>query len=138
MINKFFFLLLISACTISVNAQDKKSLSAIAFLDSLEWTNQKNNTYLYFESMYPVEIKRQDIKTLLSKLNSKEKCKCLLNAYSSFIPSDDYAEIGGIAALLIEAYRNEQELKIGRYTCPKVDKNKNNDLMIWWREHHSD
>ncbi|GAA5024544.1 hypothetical protein GCM10011506_08240 [Marivirga lumbricoides] len=79
-------------------------------------------------------VKRNDIDTLMNLIQSTEKCACFLNPLSSYIPIDDYAEIGGFARLFIQSYKENQPIDLGLYLCPKVDKLKNEELTQWWRK----
>jgi hypothetical protein len=78
-------------------------------------------------------VKKEHIDTLISFLDSKDTCCCFLNPLSSYIPSD-YALKAGYAALFIEAYRNNESVKLGLHSCPKIDTQLNKELIDWWNK----
>lgn len=77
-------------------------------------------------------VKETDIDTLISILSSKERCSCFLNPLSSKIPTDDYAETGGYAAVFIQSFMKNQKIELGLYACPKTDEILNSELINWW------
>ena len=46
-------------------------------------------------------VKFEDINYFMQFINSKEKCKCVIKVYSSYLPIDDYSTIGGQSMNLI-------------------------------------
>lgn len=85
-------------------------------------------------NQFPIDwVKRTDIDTLMALIQSTEKCTCFLNPLSSYIP-DDYAEVGGFARLFVQSYKEDQRLDLGLYSCPKVDKTENEELIQWWNK----
>jgi hypothetical protein len=81
---------------------------------------------------FPIDwVKKEHIDTLISVLNSKDTCGCILNPLSSFIPND-YADKGGYAAIFIKAFRDKKPVSFGLHSCPKVDEQLNEELINWW------
>jgi len=79
-------------------------------------------------------IKKKDIDTLIKLVNSREKCHCFLNPFSSYIPNDS-ADLGGYVTQLIKSYKEKKKLTFGLYACPKTDKIKADKLVNWWKQH---
>lgn len=79
-------------------------------------------------------VKEEDIDSLIKLIDSSEECGCFLNALSSHIPTDDYAEKGGYAGIFIQAYKENRKVDLGLYACPKVDEKLNTELINWWKE----
>ncbi len=64
-------------------------------------------------------LKTADIDTLVALVKSKEKCYCIINPLSSYIPSDS-ADIGGYTIELIRAFQQKTKVTFGLYSCPKL------------------
>jgi hypothetical protein len=79
-------------------------------------------------------VKKKDVATLIKLVNSKEKCHCILNPLSSYIPNDS-ADLGGYVTQLIESYKEKKKLSFGLYACPKTNKIDANKLVNWWKQH---
>ncbi len=80
-------------------------------------------------------VKEEHIENLIKLLGSKEKCGCFLNPLSSYVPTnDDYAEKGGYAGIFIKAFKENKNVNLGLYSCPKVDEKLNVELINWWKE----
>ena len=79
-------------------------------------------------------VKEEHIEYLISILQSKEVCGCFINPLSSYLPFDDFAEKGGFAGIFIKAYKENQKVSLGLYSCPKVDEKLNAELINWWKE----
>ena len=79
-------------------------------------------------------VKKKDITSLIQLINNTTKSDCYLNPLSSSLPFNDYAEIGGYARIFIQSYKDKKKLQLGLYSCPKVDKEINDDLLKWWEK----
>lgn len=82
-------------------------------------------------------VKFEHIETLMSLIDNKDSCGCYLNPMSSYLPTG-YGQKGGFAALFIESYKNNEELNLGLYLCPKIDENLNAELKTWWKNERTD
>ena len=83
---------------------------------------------------FPIDwVKKEQIDTLVSMLNSNDTCECFLNPLSSTIPND-VAEKGGYAAIFIKAFKEKKAVSFGLYSCPKVNKELNKELITWWNK----
>jgi hypothetical protein len=76
-------------------------------------------------------VKREYIDSLIPFVKSKERCFCLLNPYSSYIPNDS-AELGGYVIKLIRSYKDKEKINFGLYSCPKADEREADELLKWW------
>lgn len=83
---------------------------------------------------FPIDwVKEEHIDYLIKSLESNEICGCYINPLSSYIPTNDFAEKGGFAGIFIKAYKEKRKVELGLYSCPKVDKNLNKELIKWWK-----
>lgn len=82
-------------------------------------------------------IKEEQIEHLVQHLESKVTCACYVNPLSSTLPFDDFAEIGGFAAIYLKAIKENKKVDFGLYSCPKVDKELNAELVKWWNKKKS-
>jgi len=84
---------------------------------------------------FPIDwVKEEHIGYLIESLESKEICGCYLNPLSSHLPIGEFAEKGGYAGIFIKAYKEKRKVELGLYSCPKVDKKLNAELIKWWKE----
>lgn len=83
-------------------------------------------------------VTKADVNELIQFVDSKEKCRCMVNVFSSYkIPNTEYATVGGMAMDLIEAYRNGTGYPDMMVKCPKTDNNRALELKQWWaRQKH--
>lgn len=85
---------------------------------------------------FPIDwVKESDIDTLMTLINSTRKCSCFLNPYSSYIPINDNADIGGYAIIFINSFRQKHKINLGLYSCPKTDKKSVEEITKWWNNH---
>ncbi|MFH1050540.1 MAG: hypothetical protein V1779_06365 [bacterium] len=93
--------------------------------------------FVTFNDEFPNNwVKTSDIDTLISILNSQTRCKCLVSIYSSYIPFEDFAEMGGYAAIFIQLYKEKKAIIYSDflYDCPKINKQLNDELIQWWNQ----
>ncbi len=79
-------------------------------------------------------VTESDIETLMTMIESTQKCDCLVNPLSSYIPEDENADVGGYAIKFIKAYINQEKVSIGHYVCPKTNLVEVEELLNWWEE----
>lgn len=79
-------------------------------------------------------VTESDIETLMTMIESTQKCDCLVNPLSSYIPTDEVADVGGYAIKFLNAFRNETKVSIGHYICPKTSPEEVEELRNWWNE----
>ena len=107
----------------------------LSFMEAMRIKNNQVNKIpiVTMEDNFPNNwVTKKDIDTLIKLVNSREKCNCLLNPLSSYIPTKDIAELGGYAIWLIKAYREKRNVTFGLYACPKVNKVEADELILWW------
>lgn len=113
-----------------------EQFTPITFLNSVSEQNDASNGH-FTPSMSMIEefplgwVRIEHIDTLISLLDSKDKCGCFVNPLSSNLPTG-YAEKGGYAAAFINSYKNNVAVDFGLYSCPKVDRQLNEELLEWW------
>lgn len=76
----------------------------------------------------------KDLKYLISKIESKEKAKCINRRISSFIPNSKNMTIGNQVISIIEAYRKKEPYPNGIYICETYDKEKVIEILEWWKQ----
>ena len=79
-------------------------------------------------------IKPQDVDTLIAIIKSKKHCKCVVDPLSSYLPTNDYAELGGYAILLLKQYKEKKDIRFSLYACPKANEKDANELIKWWTQ----
>ena len=111
-------------------------MSFIEKVSSVVKTNKNTlNIGIKMIDDFPTDwVKEEHIEQLMILLDSKKTCGCYLNPLSSYIPRDDFGEIGGYAAIFIQAFKENKKVQLGLYSCPKVDEELNVALRKWWRE----
>ena len=77
-------------------------------------------------------VTKSHIDTLMTLINSNEKCGCIVNPLSSFIPNER-ADVGGYAIKLVNSFRTKQKLSFGLWACPRTNKKEVNVLIEWWK-----
>lgn len=104
------------------------------FIQELKKKNELNVSSI--KDDFPKDwVKNKDIDSLISIIDSKEKCNCYLNPLSSTIPKDN-GEVGGFAIEFIKAFKENRKLDLGLYYCPKVNKKEAEELKVWWKSQH--
>ncbi|UPT69342.1 MAG: hypothetical protein M0D53_01920 [Flavobacterium sp. JAD_PAG50586_2] len=95
---------------------------------------QNRNPLNLFETQndFPKDwVKIVDIDSLVSIIDSKEKCNCYFNPFSSYIPNDS-AQVGGFAIEFIKAFKENKKVNLGLYSCPKLNEKEAEELKVWW------
>ena len=116
-----------------IHRKSASEYSPVSFIEELKKENELNVTTI--ESDFPKNwVKSEDLDSLISLVESKEKCNCYLNPLSSNIPRDS-AEVGGFAVEFIKAFKENRKLDLGLYNCPKVNEKEAEELKSWWKEY---
>ncbi|MCO5250867.1 MAG: hypothetical protein M9949_05525 [Candidatus Kapabacteria bacterium] len=79
-------------------------------------------------------VTKSDIETLMTMVESTQKCDCLVNPLSSNIPTEEDADVGGYAIKFLNAFRNQEKVSIGYYICPKTSPEEVEEIRNWWNE----
>ena len=109
-----------------------REYSPLSFIQELKRKNLLNVSTI--ESDFPKDwIKIQHLDSLISLVESKEKCNCYLNPLSSYIPQDN-AEVGGFAIEFIKAFKENKKVDLGLYSCPKVNQKEVTEIKSWWKK----
>jgi hypothetical protein len=99
----------------------------------LDTSNHVSGNILIITDHFPTHfVKTKEIDSLLTLVKSKQKCRCVLNPLSSYIPLNKTAELGGYVIALINSYKINKPYSIGLYSCPQVDDKEADDLIHWW------
>nr|WP_315152274.1 hypothetical protein [uncultured Flavobacterium sp.] len=110
-----------------------REYSPLSFIRELKNKNLLNASTI--KSDFPENwIKRQHLDSLISLVESKEKCNCYLNPLSSYIPKDS-AEVGGFAIEFVKAFKENRKVDLGLYYCPKVNQKEAEELKSWLKKH---
>ena len=78
-------------------------------------------------------IDKNDLKYLISKINSKEKAKCVMGLSSSNIPDSKGMTIGNQIISIIESYRNKEPYPREDCECKIYNQNKVDEILAWWK-----
>jgi hypothetical protein len=110
-----------------------RNLTLYEFLDAIKTRGApKYLNFLSAEKTFPIDwIKASDVDTLMSLIESKEKCRCILNPGSSYIPINEKADLGGYAILLLNSYKHKESVGFNLWACPKTDKAAVANLLNW-------
>ncbi|RZK01857.1 MAG: hypothetical protein EOO46_19035 [Flavobacterium sp.] len=112
-----------------------EKMTPLSFLHTMKIKGNQANHFavLTMVDSFPKDwLTKKDIDTLVKLVNVKEKCSCFLNPLSSYIPTNDSAELGGYAIRLIKAYKEKRKVSFGLYACPKIEKGEGDALIRWW------
>ena len=110
--------------------------SPLSFIKELKKRNQINASTI--ENDFSKNwVKVKDLDSLISIIDSKEKCNCYLNPLSSYIPKDS-AEVGGFAIEFIKAFKENKKVDLGLFSCPKVDEKEAEKLKVWWKNRNKE
>lgn len=118
--------------------ENPKSYNALSLLASIKFKEGEDKTFNIFQIVneFPENwVKFEDIEKLTKLIDSKEKCKYLVNPLSSNIPIGEKATIGGFAVLLIKSFKNKTKIDIGLYYCPETSEKEIVDMKKWWSEY---
>lgn len=117
--------------------ENPEDYNPISFLEKVSFNGMtdKEKFWIVMTNKFSGDwVKKEHVESLINFLDSKETSMCFLNPFSSYIPSEDYAEKGGYAGLFMKAFKEKQTLDLGLYSCPKVDKELNDELKEWWKK----
>ena len=112
-----------------------KDLNAKRFIDLCvkKYNENQKLNFVVFGGDFPQNwVKNQDVEYLIRNLNSKQKCCGYMNAFSSYISSDN-AEVGGFAILFMKSYIDKKQLNLGLNSNPKVDEKEVEKIMSWYK-----
>ncbi|MFD0843577.1 hypothetical protein ACFQ1F_08550, partial [Flaviramulus multivorans] len=79
-------------------------------------------------------INENDLEYLISKINSKEKAKCVMGISSSNIPDSKGMTIGNQIISIIESYRNKEPYPREDCECKIYSQNKVDEILAWWKK----
>ena len=114
-----------------------KSYNSLSLLELIRIKKLKNNETDFFTIIneFPTNwVKYEELEKLINLIDSKEKCKCLLNPLSSNIPTKEQGSIGGYTVLLIKSFKNKTKIDIGLYYCPKTSEKEIIEIKKWWKQ----
>ncbi|MEM6766849.1 MAG: hypothetical protein AAF655_18075 [Bacteroidota bacterium] len=115
-----------------------KNYNPISFINTFSSIGRRNNGAIFGLTMlgdFPQNwVKEEHLDSLMNLLESKDVCACYINALSSYLPTNDYAEKGGYARLFIQAFKENKQVALGSHGCPKVDESQNEEIIEWWKE----
>ena len=107
-----------------LNAVIKKS-SKTSFLNVITMVDE-----------FPVDwVKPSDVDTLVTLIKSTKKCNCFLNPLSSFIPTNENADVGGYAIIFLNSFRQKTKVSLGLYSCPQTNKKSADEIIKWWTKY---
>ncbi len=132
-----------SSDTLQVNSDSihwltPKEFNPISFINAVTKKNEDDTliNVITMTGQFPDNwVKSSDIDTLMTLISSTKKCNCFLNPLSSYIPTNDNAEIGGYAIIFINSFRQKSNIDLGLYSCPKTDKKTVEEIKKWWRNY---
>ncbi|NIK93637.1 hypothetical protein GZ212_15865 [Mangrovimonas sp. CR14] len=78
-------------------------------------------------------IENNDLKYLISKINSKEKAKCVMDVFESNIPDSKNMTIGNQIISIIETYRSKENYPRYGCECKIYDQDKIDEILKWWK-----
>ena len=111
-----------------------REYSPLSFIRELKKKNLLNVSTI--ESDFTKSwIKSEHLDSLITLVESKEKCNCYLNPLSSYVPKDS-AEVGGFAIEFIKAFKENKKVNLGLYSCPKVNQKEVIKIKSWWKEYN--
>ncbi|WP_157730094.1 hypothetical protein [Tenacibaculum jejuense] len=76
-------------------------------------------------------LNQTDLEYLISKINSKEKSKCIVRQISSFIPDSKHMTIGNQVISILESYRKKESFPNSLYICKAYKEEKINKFFSW-------
>ena len=115
-----------------------KQFTPLSFIKALTTPNEVKRHSINVTTMadaFPNDwVKSSDLDSLMALIGSTTKCNCFLNPLSSYIPTNENADIGGYAIIFINSFRQKTRINLGLYKCPKTDKESVDEIMKWWRD----
>lgn len=133
-----FALIVITLFSCKHRAKENKNynlnkLKPLEFIEILRGVNNEGLNNATFEGDFKENfLTKDDIKALIPLIHSKEKCKCYVNILSSYLPSDT-SELGGIALMFIDDFKNKRNPTMKLWHCPKIDNGKLKKIETWWQ-----
>jgi len=79
-------------------------------------------------------IKNSDIDTLIHRVFDTTKVPCIVNPYSSYLPTNSHSCIGREAQNMITSYINKKGYLNFLYSCGSVDSLNGNRLIDWYHK----
>jgi hypothetical protein len=122
----------------SVHWLTPRQFSPISFLHAVIKKNSMDSflNVITMVDEFPVNwVKLSDADTLVTLIRSTKKCNCFLNPLSSFIPTDQNADIGGYAIIFLNSFRQQTKVRLGLYSCPQTNKKSADEIMKWWTKY---
>ncbi len=118
------------------NFKSGKDYSPLSFIKEAQKNiPQKSLNFVLAMNDFPKDwVKTEDLDSLVAIIDSKEKCNCYLNPFSSYIPNDS-AEVGGFAIEFIKAFKENKQVDLGLYSCPKINKKEAEEIKSWWKSY---
>jgi len=114
-----------------------KQFTPLSFIKALTIANEVERHSINVTTMadsFPNDwVKASDLDSLMALIGSTTKCNCFLNPLSSYIPTNENADIGGYAIIFINSFRQKTRISLGLYKCPKTDKESVDEILEWWR-----
>lgn len=97
--------------------------------------NRKNQAnYITLQNDFPEDwVTKSDVDTLMKLISSKEKCKCIVNPLSSYLPTSEKGNLGGYAIAFIKSFKEKKRIDFGLYSCPHTKEQDVLNLRKWWR-----
>lgn len=114
-----------------------KDYSPISFLEHVLIDDDKNEDMQYAMMMddFPIGwVKDSDIDTLMTFIDSEDKCYCFVSPLSSYLPIAEKANLGGYAIIFINSFRRGEKVSMGLHNCPQTDSAISEDIKQWWRQ----
>ncbi len=115
-----------------------KKMNVLSFLDKITIikvdSKDLNLTTIEDDGTPNDWIKPKDVDTLIALIKSNRQCKCVVDPLSSYLPTNDYAELGGYAILFLKQYKDKKDIRFSLYTCPKTNEKEADELIKWWTQ----
>ena len=118
------------------NLKSAKDYSPLSFIkEAKKVVPERSLNFVSAKNDFPKDwVKTEDLDSLVAVIDSKEKCNCYLNPLSSYIPNDS-AEVGGFAIVFIKAFKENKQVDLGLYSCPKINKKEAEEIKGWWKSY---
>jgi len=113
-----------------LRVSDMKPMSFLKAVTTKEASSRQMDFLTIMDDFPKHWIKKTDIFKLGALLKSKEKCKCVVNPLSSYLPVNDSADLGGYAIMLLTAYKENKQISF-LWLCPTANEKKANQLLTW-------
>jgi hypothetical protein len=94
---------------------------------------RENFNFITISNNFPKNwVTKKDVDSLMKLISSKDKCKCVVNPLSSYLPTHDSANLGGYAILLVKSFKEKKKVDIGLHSCPITSNKDVAELKEWW------